>query len=222
MIEMHSFWRSAASYRVRAAFNLKGLAVRERFVDLDRGEQHAPAYRRINPQGALPTVLFPDGTRLTQSLAILEYLDETHPEPPLLPPDRSGRARVRSLALLWAADHHPLIVPRVRHRLRVEHGFDDEADRRWVRHWFGEGLRIGEERLAAEPETSRFCHGDRPTLADLCLASHVAGARHFGAPVDHEAPTMARIEATLLALPAFADAHPSRQPGAPGSGDTTG
>lgn len=210
MIEMHGFWRSSAAYRVRIALNLKGLPFRETMVDLDAGEQDTAAYRAINPQGAVPSVLFPDGTRLSQSLAILEYLEETHPEPPLLPTDPAGRARVRSLAGLFAVDHHPLIVPRVRRFLRERFGFSQDSESVWLKHWLGEGLRIGEARLSVEPETGRFCHGDRPTIADLCLASHMAASRVFGADLS-VAPTLVRIETALLELDAFNSAQPSRQ-----------
>ncbi|MCQ8278258.1 maleylacetoacetate isomerase [Acetobacteraceae bacterium KSS8] len=210
MIEMHGFWRSSAAYRVRIALNLKGLPFRETFVDLDAGEQNRPDYRAINPQGTVPTVLFEDGTRLTQSLAILEYLEETHPEPPLLPADPAGRARVRGIAGLFATDHHPVIVPRVRRYLRARFGVDPDGEGDWVRHWLEEGLRIGEARLSAEPETGRFCHGDTPTIADLCLASHMAASRVFGADLS-VGPTLLAIERNFLELDAFDSAQPSKQ-----------
>src|SRR5271163_4201304 len=150
MIKMYGFWRSAASFRVRIALNLKGLPFEEEMIDLDAGEQHAAAYRAINPQPVVPSLFIDDGPPLTQSLAILEYLEETHPAPPLLPIDLRGRARVRALALIWAADHHPLIVPRVRRYLAETMQQDEAARTAWIRHWFREGLAIGEARLAAE------------------------------------------------------------------------
>src|SRR5271156_4335742 len=150
MIRMYGFWRSAASFRVRIALNLKGLAFEEEMIDLDAGEQHAAAYLAINPQAVVPSLFIDDGPPLTQSMAILEYLEETHPAPPLLPGDPRGRARGRSLALLWAADHHPLIVPRVRKYLAETMGQSEAARTEWVRHWFREGLAIGERRLAKE------------------------------------------------------------------------
>jgi len=142
MIKMYGFWRSAASFRVRIALNLKGLAYEEEMIDLDADEQHAPGYRAVNPQAALPTVIIDGGPKLTQSMAILEFLEETHPTPALLPSDPYGRARVRSLALLWAADHHPLIVPRIRTYLEDVLKQDEAARRAWIRHWFREGLAI--------------------------------------------------------------------------------
>ena len=213
MITMYGFWRSAAAFRVRIALNLKGLAFTEEMIDLDAGVQHGTTYRAVNPQEVVPTLLI-DGLSLTESLAIMEYLDETRPAPPLLPADPPGRARVRSLALIWAADHHPLIVPRIRRYLAEQLGVDEAGRTAWIRHWFAEGLRIGEARLAAEPETGAFCHGDAPTLADLTLMSQAMGARGFG--IDLAAwPTVARIVGACLAREEFARALPLRQPGAP-------
>jgi maleylacetoacetate isomerase len=213
---MYGFWRSAASFRVRVALNLKGLAFEEIMIDLDVGEQHAPAYAAINPQAAVPTVFFDDGLALTQSLAILEYLQETHPAVPLLPADPAGRARTRSLALIFAADHHPLIVPRVRRYLQAVLHVGEEARTAWIRHWFREGLVQGEARLAGDPATGLFCHGDRPTLADLCLISQVMGARGFKVDMS-DLPVVSRIAEACLKLDAFDRALPLRQPGAPAS-----
>ena len=214
MIKMYGFWRSAASFRVRIALNLKGLAFQEEMIDLDTGEQNALAYRAVNPQAAVPTVIFDGGPRLTQSLAILEYLEETYPSPALLPPDPIARARVRSLALLWAADHHPLIVPRIRDYL-AEIMRQDEASRAaWIRHWFREGLAIGEQRLAGDPETGAYCHGDAPTIADLCLFSQAIGARGFGVDFS-DLRVVNRIVETCMPRDEFARSVPLRQPGAP-------
>jgi maleylacetoacetate isomerase len=211
---MYGFWRSAASFRVRVALNLKGIAFEEIMIDLDAGEQYAPDYTSINPAASVPTVFFQDGPTLTQSLAILEYLEETHPAVPLLPADAAGRARVRSLALIFAADHHPLIVPRIRRYLKdVLHVGDDDRTQ-WVKHWFREGLVQGEARLTGDPATGLFCHGDRPTLADLCLMSQVMGARGFKVDMS-DLPTVSRIAAACLAIEAFDRALPLRQPGAP-------
>ena len=213
MIRMYGFWRSAAAFRVRIALNIKGLDFAEEMIDLDAGVQNGAAYRAINPQEVVPTLLI-DGLSLTESLAILEYLEETRPAPPLLPADAPGRARVRSLAQIWAADHHPLIVPRIRRYLADTLGVDEAGRNAWIRHWFAEGLRIGEARLAAEPETGAFCHGDTPSLADLALMSQAMGARGFG--IDLAAyPTVARIVTACLAREDFARALPLRQPGAP-------
>lgn len=214
MIRMYGFWRSAASFRVRIALNLKGLAFSETMIDLDAGEQHAADYVAINPQAVVPSLYIDDGPPLTQSLAILEYLEETHPTPPLLPSDPRGRARVRALALLWAADHHPLIVPRIRRYLADELHLDEATRTAWIKHWFREGLAIGEKRLAGDPATGRYCHGDTPTFADLSLMSQAMGARGF--KVDFaDLPTISRIVEACLANDAFARALPLRQPGAP-------
>ncbi|MDQ0396279.1 maleylacetoacetate isomerase [Labrys monachus] len=216
MIRMYGFWRSAASFRVRIALNLKGLPYEETMVDIDAGEQYASGYHAMNPQSAVPSVFVDDGPPLTQSLAIVEYLEETHPEPPLLPADARGRARVRSLALLFAADHHPLIVPRVRRYLSEELHVDDAGRTAWIRHWFREGLVQGEARLAGDAATGRFCHGDTPTSADLCLISQVMGARGFQVTTA-DLPAISRIAENCLAEEAFARALPLRQPGAPAS-----
>jgi maleylacetoacetate isomerase len=214
MIKMYGFWRSAASFRVRVALNLKGLAFEEEMIDLDAGEQHAPSYRALNPQAALPTVIVDGGPPMTQSLAILEYLEETHPAPPLLPTDAYGRARVRSLALLWAADHHPLIVPRIRSYLADAMMLDESTRMAWIRHWFREGLAIGERRLAEDAQTGQFCHGDSPTIADLCLMSQAMGARGFQVNFS-DLPVVNRIVDACLSRDEFARALPLRQQGAP-------
>jgi maleylacetoacetate isomerase len=216
MIRMYGFWRSAASFRVRIALNLKGLAYQETMVDIDVGDQYAAGYKAINPQSAVPSLVVDDGPPLTQSLAIIEYLEETHPEPALLPADPRGRARVRSLALLFAADHHPLIVPRIRRYLTEQLRLDDEQRQAWIRHWFREGLVQGEARLAGDPATGRFCHGDTPSIADLCLISQSLGAKNFKVDTS-DLPTISRITQACLSLDAFARAQPLRQPGAPAS-----
>jgi maleylacetoacetate isomerase len=214
MIHMYGFWRSAAAFRVRIALNLKRLAFTETMIDLDAGMQNRPEYRAVNPQEVVPSVIFDDAPPMYESLAIIEYLDEIYRDPPLLPADARGRARVRGLALIYAADHHPLIVPRVRRYLAETLSADEAARTAWIRHWFAEGLRIGEARLAAEAETGRFCHGDAPGLADLCLMSQAMGARGFGIDLAGY-PTTARIVAACLEIDAFARALPLRQPGAP-------
>lgn len=218
--ELFSFWRTSATYRVRVAFNLKGVQPQERNVDMDAGEQRGEAFLKINPMGAIPALRDrapgQPQTALTQSLAILEFLDETYPSPPLLPADAHGRARVRGLAAMLAADTHPLVTPRVRHYLTTTGHFDDAAWRAWQIHWFGTGLRALEQRLASEPQTGAFCHGDTPTLADICLASIVVMMRVFKIEVD-AIPTVLRIMAACERLDAFAQADPSRQAGAPPS-----
>jgi maleylacetoacetate isomerase/maleylpyruvate isomerase len=216
--ELFSFWRTSATYRVRVAFNLKGVAPQEHNVDLDTGEQRGEAFLKINPMGAIPALIDRapgrSPTPLTQSLAILEFLDETYPAPALLPADAQGRARVRSLAAMLAADTHPLITPRVRKYLTTQAGFDDAAWRAWQIHWFSTGLQALEQRLASEPETGEFCHGDTPTSADICLASIVVVMRIF--KIDVAAiPTVHRIMAACEQIDAFAKADPTRQVGAP-------
>jgi maleylacetoacetate isomerase len=203
---------------VRVAFNLKGVKPRETDVDIDAGQQHAAAFLRINPLGGIPALIDhgpgQSHVPLTQSLAILEFLDESYPQPPLLPADPHGRARVRSLAQMLAADTHPLITPRVKKYLTTTGGFDADAWRAWQIQWFGTGLRAVEQRLAGEPGTGRFCHGDQPTLADICLASMFAVMRIFKISFD-DIPTITRIMSECEKLEAFAAADPSRQAGAP-------
>ena len=216
--ELFSFWRSSATYRVRVAFNLKGLARRETNVDIDAGEQHGEAFRRVNPLGGIPALIDHEpgesALPMTQSLAILEFLDEAHPLPPLLPADPHGRARVRSIAQMLTADTHPLITPRVRRYLTTTGGFDADAWRAWQIQWFGAGLRAVEAHLAGEDATGRFCHGDQPTQADICLASLFTVMRVFKIAFD-DIPTCTRIMAECEQLEAFAAADPMRQAGAP-------
>ena len=216
--ELFSFWRTSATYRVRVAFNLKGVQPQERNVNLDAGEQRGEAFLKINPMGAIPALIdHLDGqskTPLTQSLAILEFLDETYPTPRLLPADTHGRARVRSIAAMLAADTHPLITPRVKKYLTTVGKFDDAAWRAWQIHWFSTGLQALEQRLANEPETGTFCHGETATIADICLASIVVVMRVFKIDVDG-IPTVLRIMGNCEKLDAFAKADPMKQVGAP-------
>jgi maleylacetoacetate isomerase len=208
---LHSFWLSLATYRVRIALDLKGVAFEERAHDLGKGEQHSPEFRKLNPAGAVPAL--EGGTRqpLTQSLAILEWLEDTYPTPPLLPPDAEGRAIVRSLFLLTAADTHPLVVPRVQARLIKQFGSNDAAGRAWAAHWFREGLVAYEAQLV--PGATR-CHGEALSIADLALASHLIGVARFGVDLA-EFPKVAAVGESLFAIPAFAAAHPRLQMGAP-------
>jgi len=216
--ELFSYWRSSAVYRVRVAMNLKGVPRRETNVDIDGGEQLGDAYRAVNPLGGIPALvdhgLGAGALPMTQSLAILEFLDETHPQPPLLPADPHGRARVRSIAQMLTADTHPLVTPRVRKVLATTAGFDADAWRAWQSQWFGAGMRAVEQRLATEPATGRFCHGDAVTLADICLASLFTVMRVFRIDFD-DIPTCKRIMAECEAMEAFAAADPWRQAGAP-------
>jgi maleylacetoacetate isomerase len=211
-MQLYTYYRSQASFRVRIALNLKGIAREDRFLHLEKGDQFAAAYRAINPQMVVPTLL--DGEmKLFQSLAILEYLEETHPEPPLLPTDRAARAWVRGLALINAADSHPLIVPRVRHYLTDVLKVADEQRLAWIRHWLGAGLDAIEALLAEHAASGRFCHGDRPSIADICLVTQVTPAMTFELPLDPY-PRVMRVYDTCMAIPAFADAQPARQPDA--------
>ena len=211
--ELYAFWRTSATYRVRVALNLKGLAAQERIVNLDAGEQRGEAFLKINPLGAIPALVEPGFPPLTQSSAILEYLDEVAPNPPLLPSDPHGRARVRSIAAMLAADTHPLIVPRVR-RYLTDHGFDDAAWRAWQTQWFSTGLHAVERRLASDGQAGRFCHGDAVTMADIVLMSIIVVMRVFKIEVTGT-PTINRIAALCEAHEAFAKADPMRQDGAP-------
>ena len=209
-MQLYGFWRSLATYRVRVALNLKGVVVPETPIDLDRGDQHAPGFRALNPMGGVPALVLDDGTALTQSLAILEWIEETYPAPPLLPTGAAARARVRALCAITAADTHPLVVPRVQGYLGRAFGADDAARQTWAAHWFTQGLQAYEAQVGPGP----FCAGDAPGMADACLASHVAGAERFKADLQPFA-AVRRIQEACMALPAFADAHPLRQPGAP-------
>lgn len=213
-LHLYGFWRSQAAYRVRVALALKGLQARETALDLDAGDQFKPEYLAVNPEGAVPALVVPGHPPITQSMAILEYLEEAYPSVPLLPADPHGRARVRSLAALVVSDTHPLLVPRVRSYLTGTVGLDEAGLRAWSLNWMTRGVTAIEARLANDPATGKFCHGDRVTLADVCLTSLVAPARalRFAAGF---APIVSRVVDACEALEAFAVAHPSRQLGAP-------
>lgn len=213
-MKMYGNWRSAAAFRVRIALNLKGIPYEEVFLDLDAGDQHKPDFLAVNPQGAVPALFDGDGPPLTQSLAILDYLEETRPGLPLLPEEPRARARARSLAQVVACDTHPLYVPRVRTFLMENYGLPRERMLEFLRNAFTTGLKTLETRLATEAGTGRFCQGDAVSHADLCLISLWVGTGIFG--IDTAAyPTVKRIADELLALDAVARAHPLRQPGAP-------
>jgi len=213
-MKLYTYWRSLATFRVRIALNLKGLAYDPIDIDLDAGQQRTAAFKALNPQMVLPALVEDDGNVLFQSMAIMEYLDEIHPEPPLLPSDPRGRARVRSLSLITVADSHPLIVPRVRTHLGATFNLDDAGKMSWARHWFAAGLDTYEAHLARDKATGIYCHGDRVTMADLCLVSHAVGYRVFKGGLDNH-PTVKRIVETCMADDRFARAQPLRQPGAP-------
>lgn len=199
---LHDYWRSSASFRVRIALNLKGMAYESLPVNLLAGEQGEADYRAVNPQGLVPA-LETGGATLTQSIAIIDWLDRVRPEPPLLPADPIARAVALSRALVIACDVHPLNNLRVLRWLKTELGVDDEARQRWIAHWIDEGLRA----LEAEAGTSPFLAGDAPGLPDLCLVPQLYNARRFDVPLDFY-PALLAIEARCLALDAFAAAHP--------------
>jgi maleylacetoacetate isomerase len=209
---VHGYFRSSAAYRLRIAMNLKGLAYEFRPVHLRKGEQKTDAYRAVNPQGLVPALETHDGAVLTQSLAIVEWLDETRPEPALLPKDPVARAHARAFAQVIACDVHPLQNLRVLRYLKSEYGQEQDGLDAWCRHWIEPGLAACEALLAREPEAA-FAFGDRPGLAEVCLVPQMFSADRFGldlAPF----PRLRRLREACEALPAFADAHPSKQPDA--------
>lgn len=213
-MRLFTYWRSSSAYRVRIALNLKGLPWESAPVHLVRGggEQHRPEYRALNPQALVP-VLEDGELILSESLAIMEYLEETHPKPPLLPPDAAGRARVRSLSLLVACGIQPLNNLKVLRYLEEQAGVGQPAREEWYRYWITQGFAALEARLASEPATGRFCHGDEPGMADCCLVPQVFNGRRFGCDLE-PFPTILRIDAACGELEAFRDALPERQPDA--------
>jgi maleylacetoacetate isomerase len=213
-VKLFSFWRSLATYRVRIALNLKGLTPEIVEVNLMKGDQRDAKFRAINPMMAIPALVDGEGPALFESLAIIEYIDETHPKPPLLPTEPKARARVRGLAQIVAADSHPLIVPRVREYLSAEFKVDEAGVMKWAQHWHKAALTALEQHLATEKDTGTYCQGEQITIADICLASQVAGANFFKVDLAPY-PTVARIAATCAKNDAFARAHPLKQPGAP-------
>jgi len=211
---LYTYWRSSAAYRVRIALNIKGVEYDSRSVHLvrDGGEQHRPAYRQINPQGLVPALVH-EGRIYSQSLAIIEYLEEKYPEPSLLPLDPGDRAWVRGLAQIIACDIHPLNNSRVQKFLVGELGLSDEQKLAWYRHWIALGFAAIEARLNQDRYTGHFCHGDTAGLADLCLVPQVYNAERFGCDLS-VFPTITRINAACLELDAFLRATPESQPDA--------
>jgi maleylacetoacetate isomerase len=214
-MKLYTFWRSIATFRVRIALNLKGITPETETIDILTGDQHTGGYDAVNPQKLLPALILDDGgAPLFQSMAIMEYLEEVHPHPRLLPSDPRGRARVRGLSQIAVSDAHPLSVPRVRNYLAQTLKLEPPQIAAWIKHWQSEALAAFESHLANEPETGRCCHGDNFTLADICLAGQVAGAQYVNVDIKGY-PTVARIYEACMENDAFARGHPLRQPGAP-------
>ena len=209
-MKLFGFFRSSAAFRVRIALNLKGLAYEDAFIHLRRGDQRQADYLGVNPQGLVPALEI-GGQTLIQSLAIVEYLDETHPEPPLLPADPAGRARVRALAAIVACDIHPINNLRVLRYLMRDLGHDQAAVETWYNHWIASGFAALESLLAGDPRTGRYCHGERPGLADIALVPQVVNSERYQLDL-RPYPTVARIYAECMRLEAFAAAHPGNQP----------
>jgi maleylacetoacetate isomerase len=209
-IQLYGFWRSIASFRVRVALKLKGLSFEEIPIDILSGEQFEPAYAAVNAERVVPTFIH-DGHSIYQSLAIIEYLDETHPSLRLIPEDAKERAYARSLALMTIADGHPLITPRIRNHLAKTFGADAHAIEDWVRHWTSEGLATYEQ-LLIQRAPAPFALGANPGLADICISGHVIMAQYVKLDLGPY-PAVARLAERCFAMPAFATSHPFEQPG---------
>jgi maleylacetoacetate isomerase len=210
-MQLYTFWRSQAAFRVRIVLGLKGLQTEMIYVDLLKSAQASPEYRKVNPAMLLPALIDDDGPPLVQSLAIMEYLDEVYPDPPLLPKNPRDRAHVRALAQTVAVDAHPFVVPRVRNYLQHELHLDEPSRMRWLRHWLDTATAVVEEILSRDERTGRFCYGDTPSLADVCLIPHVTSAQMlYGCNFDGY-PTLKRIFDMCMKVPAFAAAQPSSQ-----------
>jgi maleylpyruvate isomerase len=210
-MKLYNYFRSSAAYRVRIALALKGLPYEYLSIHLGKGRQYEADFGAVSPQNLVPVLELDDGQRLVQSLAIIEYLDETRPQPALLPSDPIGRARVRSLAQAIACEIHPVNTLRVLNYLTKTLGVSDDQRLSWYRHWVLTGFQALEARLAGESHTGACCHGDEPGLADICLVPQVANARRFAVDLD-AFPTIVRIDAHCRSLPAFQQAAPENQP----------
>lgn len=212
-MKLFGYWRSSAAYRVRIVLNLKELDYENIPVNLAKGEQKSADHLARQPQGSVPVLELDDGTLLTQSIAVCEYLDESHPEPPLLPRGPVERARVRALAQVIASDMHPVNNLRLLKYLTGTLGHSEDEKLAWYRHWIAEGFQAL-ERMLDTPATGTFCHGDSPTLADVCLVPQLYNARRFECDLSPY-PRLVEIANACESLPAFAEAHPARQPDAP-------
>ena len=216
-MKLFSFWRSLATFRVRIALNLKGITPDEVIdINLPKGQQREESFRKINPMMAIPALIENDGTVLFESLAILEYLDETHPNPPLLPKEPKARARARAIAQICACDTHPLIVPRVREYLEHEYKIDAAGVNKWGQHWHEIALQGAGGQSRRQPADRPLRQGDAITVADICLAAQSMGCAYFKVDIAPY-PTFKRIVDTCFQNDAFARAHPLKQPGAPAS-----
>lgn len=212
---LFGYWRSMATFRVRIAMNLKGIKPDEEVsIDIIKGDQFTDSFKSVNPQMLLPALLDGEPPILFQSMAIMEYLDERFPKPPLLPADARGRARVRGLAQIVASDAHPLYVPRIRNYLQKDLKLDDAQLATWVHHWQAAAMQAIETHLTGDKDTGRYCHGDSPTLADICLVSHVVACRLFKLDLSPFPKSVGVVDACLK-LDAFDRAHPLKQPGVP-------
>jgi maleylacetoacetate isomerase len=209
-MKLYGYFRSSAAFRVRIALNLKGLDYESAFIHLRHGDQRAADFLAVNPQGLVPALEI-DGHTLIQSLAIIEYLDEIHPEPPLLPNDPAGRARVRALADIVACDIHPINNLRVLRYLTHQLGHDEAVIGHWYNHWISAGFAAIEPLLAGDARTGAFCHGDAPSLADVALVPQVVNAERYRLGLALY-PTLTRIYENCMRLDAFIAAHPGRQP----------
>jgi maleylacetoacetate isomerase len=214
-MKLYGFWRSLAAFRVRMALNLKQVPFEEVSIDILVGKQFDPAYKKVNPQSLVPALDTGEGPALFESLAICEYLDERYPAPPLLPKDAKARAWVRGIALIHAADTHPLIVPRIRKYLATEYKQDDAGITRWGQRWFDEGSASIEQHLTQDGLTGRYACGDALSLADLCIVSHYVGATAYFKCDMSRYPTLSRIYEECMKIEAVAKSHPLKQPGAP-------
>jgi len=211
-MKLYTYYRSQASFRIRIALNLKGLKREDTFLHLERGDQFKPEYQKLNPQAVVPT-LYDGDLKLFQSFAILEYLEETHPNPPLLPKGAAERAWVRGFALINVADSHPLFVPRIRNYLSQALKVTDAQRLDWIQHWIALGLQAMETLLAEHKESGKFCHGETPSFADICLVTQVFPAKMFKVDLAPYKRVM-RVYDSCMAIPAFDQASPPKQPDA--------
>jgi len=211
-MKLYTYWRSQATFRVRIALAIKGVPHENVVINLEHGDQNKPDYKRLNPQMVVPT-LFDGDLKLFQSMAILEYLEEKYPTPPLLPKDLAARAWVRGFAMINVADSHPLIVPRIRNYLTGTLGLSEQQRLAWIQHWLGAGLQAMETLLGERKAQSKFCHGDTPTVADICLVTQVTPAQLFKVDLAPY-PRVTEIHGRCMEIPAFANSHPRKQPDA--------